>query len=81
MRRNQTTEVVIKGLKVEVYNGNFEKALRQFKKKVQNSGKLQEVKDRETYEKPSSVKQKKKNAAKRRLQTRLRSEKAFRRLY
>jgi len=80
MRRN-TTEIKISGLKVEVYNGNFEKAHRQFKKKVQNDGKLQEVKDRRFYEKPSSVKQRNKNSAKRRLQKKLAAQKAFRRMY
>jgi len=47
----------VPGLKVEVQdNGDpraFEKALRLFNKKVQASGLLRELRDREFYEKPS----------------------------
>jgi ribosomal protein S21 len=39
------------GKTVIVKDGNVEKALRKFKKKVQDSGLLQELRDRETYEK------------------------------
>jgi len=41
------------GRKVIVKDGNIEKALRKFKKKISESGLLLELKDRETYTKPS----------------------------
>lgn len=47
-------------------DGNVEKALRKFKKKIQESGKLQELRDRESYEKPTTARKKKKAAAKNR---------------
>ena len=53
----------LKGLTVEVKDGNAEKALRKFKKKVLESGILNEIRDRQTYEKPTTVRKKKKAAA------------------
>ncbi len=41
------------GKKVFVKDGNVEKALRKFKKKVAESGLLLELQKRETYTKPS----------------------------
>jgi len=41
------------GKKVIVKDGNVEKAIRKLKKKVQESGLLQELQSRETYTKPS----------------------------
>jgi small subunit ribosomal protein S21 len=41
------------GRKVIVKDGNVEKALRKFKKKVSESGLLLELQQRETYTKPS----------------------------
>jgi small subunit ribosomal protein S21 len=35
-------------------DGNVEKAMRKFKKKIQNSGLLQELRDRETFTKPTT---------------------------
>lgn len=52
------------GLFVEVRNGDFNKALRLFKKKVANSGIIQEVRDREYYEKPTTKRKRAKAAAK-----------------
>ena len=37
-----------------VADGNVEKAMRKFKKKIQNSGLLQELRDRETFVKPTT---------------------------
>lgn len=50
------------GLSVEVRNGDFNYALRKFKKKVQEDGLLQELREREFYTKPS-LKRKKAKAA------------------
>jgi small subunit ribosomal protein S21 len=54
------------GRKVIVKDGNVEKALRKLKKKVQESGLLLELKDRETYTKPSVKKKLARELAKRR---------------
>ena len=37
-----------------VTDDNVEKAMRKFKKKIQNSGLLQELRDRETFTKPTT---------------------------
>lgn len=52
------------GLRVEVRNDDVNKALRLFKKKVQESGILQELKEREAYEKPTTKRKRAKAAAK-----------------
>ena len=54
------------GKKVIVHDGNVEKALRKFKKKVQDSGILQEVRQRQEYVKPTIKRKIAKNLAKRR---------------
>lgn len=60
-----------KGLCVEVRNGDFNKALRLFKKKVQDAGIVQEVRDRQAYEKPSETRKKAKAAGRKRWLKRL----------
>lgn len=62
------------GNSVLVKDGNVEKALRKFKKKVMESGLLQELRDRETYEKPTTARKKKKAAAKNRLRKQIASQ-------
>jgi small subunit ribosomal protein S21 len=42
------------GRSVIVADGNVEKAMRKFKKKIQNSGLLQELRNRETFTKPTT---------------------------
>jgi len=49
---------------VKVWEGQFEKALRKFKKKVLNEGILQEIRERQYFEKPSTKRNKAKAAAK-----------------
>ena len=41
---------------------NFDRALRQFKRKVERSGKLQTVRDKQYYEKPCAKRNRKKAA-------------------
>jgi len=53
----------IQGLSVEVKNGDFNRALRKFKKLVQDDGILQELRSREYYEKPSARRKREKAAA------------------
>lgn len=51
------------GLTVEVQNGNVEQALRKFKKKVNNDGKIQEYRERTEYVKPTTARTKAKKQA------------------
>jgi small subunit ribosomal protein S21 len=51
------------GLEVTVRNGDLEKALKIFKRKVQKSGLLKELKQKSFYEKPSEKKQRRKKEA------------------
>jgi|TARA_R110000850_G_scaffold114708_1_gene229639 small subunit ribosomal protein S21 len=50
------------GCRVEVRNGDVTGALRRFKKKVQEAGIIQELRDRTAYEKPSIKRAKAKKA-------------------
>ena len=59
---------------VTVFNDNFEKAIRKFKKKVQTAGILEEVRNREFYEKPTAVRKRKKAAAKARHRKQVREQ-------
>ena len=63
------------GRKVIVKDGNVEKALRKFKKKVQESGLLMELQERQTYTKPSVKKKIAKDIAKKRWQKHVQSQK------
>jgi len=60
--RKKHNNDIVKGLTVEVRNGDFNKALRIFKKKVQEEGIIQEIRDRQAYSKPSEVRKKAKAA-------------------
>ena len=69
------------GKGVIVKDGNVEKALRKFKKKVQESGLLDDLRARETYEKPTTERKRKKGAAKARWRKQLRSQQLPKKLY
>ncbi len=69
------------GSKVIVQNDNWEKALRLFKKKIAESGKLIELKEKEFYEKPSVTRRKTKNQQVRRAQRKRESEALPKKLY
>ena len=69
------------GNSVLVTDGNVEKALRKFKKKVQESGLLEELRSRETYEKPTTERKRKKGAAKARWRKKLRDQQLPKKLY
>jgi small subunit ribosomal protein S21 len=53
----------LKGLRVEVRNDDVNGALRRFKRKVEDSGLLQDLRDKEFYEKPTTARKKAKAAA------------------
>lgn len=63
------------GSSVIVKDDNVERALRKFKKKITESGKLQDVRDREFYEKPTAKRKRKKAAAKNRWRKQLAQQK------
>jgi small subunit ribosomal protein S21 len=69
------------GNRVFVVNDQVEKALRKFKKKVQESGLLQELREREFYEKPTSARKKAKSQARRRWQKKIEADSLPKKLY
>ena len=66
---------------MEVVDGQVEKALRKFKKKVAESGLLQDLRDREFYEKPTTARKKAKSAAQRRWQKKIQSQQLPKKMY
>ena len=62
------------GRTVIVQDGNLERAMRKFKKKIQNSGLLLELREREAYVKPTTRRKMKKGAARSRWRKFLRSQ-------
>lgn len=71
----------LEGSIVYVKHDNVEQALRKFKKKIQTSGLIQELRDRETYEKPTTKRKRKAGAAKARWRKQLNSQKLPKKLY
>jgi len=69
------------GNSVLITDGNVEKALRKFKKKVQESGLLDELRARETYEKPTTERKRKKGAARARWRKQLRDQQLPKKMY
>jgi len=63
------------GRKVFVKDGNVEKAIRKFKKKISESGLLQDLQERERYTKPSVKRKLAKSIAKKRWQKYVNSQK------
>lgn len=71
----------VTGNTVIVQNDNVEKAMRKFKKKVLESGLLNELRERETYTKPTTKRKQAKAAARRRWQKKLRDQQLPKKLY
>lgn len=67
--------------KVFVKDDNVERALRKFKKKIAESGKLQELRDREFYEKPTTTRKRLASAAKNRWRKKLEAQQLPKKLY
>jgi small subunit ribosomal protein S21 len=61
--RKEDMEIPGNSLAVKVVNGNIELALKTFKRKLKDSGKIEELKDRKEYIKPSAVKRRQKQQA------------------
>ena len=72
VKGNDSDRYAKSGLTVEVKNGNFERALRKWKKKCTEEGIVQEVRDRKQFVKPSEVKRKAKDAGRKRWLRKLR---------
>ena len=69
------------GRSVLVTDGNVERALRKFKKKIAESNLLNDLRDREFYEKPTTKRKRKKSAAKNRWRKKLAEQQLPRKLY
>ncbi len=64
-----------------VQDGNVDRALRKFKKKIQVSGILDDVRAKEFYEKPTTERKRKKSAAKNRWDKKLAAQSLPKKLY
>lgn len=71
----------VRGCSVIVQNDQVDKALRKFKKKIQESGLLEEVKERQFYEKPTTTRKRKAGAAQARWRKKLRDQQLPKKMY
>ena len=69
------------GRSVQVKDGNTDRALRKFKKKIADSNLLQDLREREFYEKPTTRKKRKASAAQYRWKKHLNSQSLPPKLY
>lgn len=74
-RKYDSDNKMVTGLSVEVRNGDFNKALRRFKKKVAEDGVLQTLREKQFYEKPSEKRKKAKAAGRARWLKKVRKQK------
>ena len=72
---------IVRGLKIIVGDMPINAALKKFKQRVDDSGKLEELKSRMQYEKPTTVRKRKKGAARARWLKRLRDQQLPKRMY
>ena len=71
----------LRGRSVIVQDNNVERALRKFKKKIQTSGILNDLRAKEFFEKPTTQRKRKKSAAKNRWEKRLAEQALPKKLY
>jgi small subunit ribosomal protein S21 len=69
------------GRSVLVTDGNVEKALRKFKKKIAESGLLMDLRERETYTKPTTKRKAAKSQARRRWEKYVTAQELPKKLY
>ena len=74
-------EPMVKGSTVYVKNDNVEQAMRKFKKNIQNSNILNDLRAKEFYEKPTTKKKRNASAAKARWKKKLQSQRLPAKLY
>jgi small subunit ribosomal protein S21 len=72
---------MIRGRKIIVVDGNTDKALRKFKKLINDVGLLQEIRDRQEFIKPTVKRKVAKSQAKRRWQKYLRDQSLPKKLF
>lgn len=80
MAKNYNPKNFVKGSTV-IVDGDVNKALRKFKKKVEESGILETVREKMFYEKPTTKRKRAKGAAKARWKKKLRNEQLPPKLY
>ena len=73
--------MTIKGRRVLVTDNNVERALRKLKKKISDSGLLQEVRERQEFVKPTVKRKIAKSQAKRRWQKHIREQQLPKKLF
>ena len=71
----------VRGSSVIVRDDKVEQALRKFKKKIMESGLLQELRERETYTKPTTKRKANRAAAKRRWRKKLEADSLPKKMY
>ena len=71
----------VRGCAVIVQNDQVDKALRKFKKKIVDSGLLEDLKSRQFFEKPTTERKRKKGAAQSRWRKKLRDQQLPPKLY
>lgn len=71
----------LRGRSVLVQDGNVDKALRKFKKKIMESGVLDDVRNHEFYTKPTTARKLKASAAKNRWRKKLAGQELPKKLY
>ena len=77
MKKDKNAPVTIPGCKVEVRDGRFNDAMRKFKKRVQDDGRLQTIKEKQEYTKPSVARARAKAAARARWLKKLQKDQNF----
>jgi small subunit ribosomal protein S21 len=79
--QNNKNKDTIRGLKIMVGDMPINLALKKFKQRVDDSGLLEEVKERMFYEKPTTVRKRKKGAARARWLKKLRDNELPKKLF
>jgi len=72
---------MVRGNTVYVKNDNVEQAIRKFKKNIQDSGLILDLRARESYEKPTLKRKRKAAAAKQRWKKKIQSQQLPNKLY
>ena len=73
--------MILNGRKVIVNDGNWDRALKKFKKKITESGIIDHLRDREFYTKPTTARKLKAGAARARWNKKLRDQSLPPKLY
>jgi len=73
--------LILNGRKVIVNDGNWDRALKKFKKKIAESGVIDHLREREFYTKPTTERKLKASAARARWNKKLRDQALPRKLY